>query len=86
MRVVIELKKGENANVILNRLFKFTQMEVSYGIIMLALDAKNQPIIYDLKKMLQAFVDHRKDVIVKRCLFDLKAQERSHILKVSRKP
>ena len=79
MRVVIELKKGENANVILNRLFKFTQMEVSYGIIMLALDAKNQPIIYDLKKMLQAFVDHRKDVIVKRCLFDLKSpRTKSH--------
>ena len=81
MRIVIVCKRGEAANVILNRLFKFTQMQVSYGIIMLALDAKNQPITYDLKGMLQAFIDHRRDVVTKRCLFDLrKAQERAHIL------
>lgn len=81
MRVVINCKRGENASVILNRLFKFTQLQVSYGIIMLALDAKNQPVTFDLKKMLEAFVDHRRDVVTKRCLFDLKkAQERAHIL------
>jgi DNA gyrase subunit A len=81
MRIVIVCKRGEAANVILNRLYKFTQMQVSYGIIMLALDAKNQPITYDLKGMLQAFIDHRRDVVTKRCLFDLrKAQERAHIL------
>ena len=81
MRVVITIKKGENANVILNRLYKFTQMQVSFGIIMLALDAKNQPITFDLKGMLHAFIDHRRDVVTKRCIFDLKkAQERAHIL------
>ncbi|MFP5518601.1 MAG: DNA gyrase subunit A [Bdellovibrionia bacterium] len=81
MRIVIVLKRGENASVILNRLYKYTQMQVSFGIIMLALDAKNQPVTFDLKKMLQAFVDHRRDVVTKRCIFDLKkAQERAHIL------
>lgn len=81
MRVVIILKRGENASVILNRLFKFTQLQASFGIIMLALDAKSQPVVFDLKKMLEAFVDHRRDVVTKRCIFELKkAQERAHIL------
>lgn len=81
MRIVVVIKRGENASVILNRLFKFTQMQVSFGIIMLALDAKNQPVTFDLKKMIQAFVDHRRDVVTKRCIFELKkAQERAHIL------
>lgn len=81
MRVVIVLKRGENASVILNRLYKYTQLQVSFGIIMLALDAKNQPVVFDLKKMLEAFIDHRRDVVTKRCIFDLKkAQERAHIL------
>ncbi|WP_413583038.1 DNA gyrase subunit A [Bdellovibrio sp. HCB288] len=81
MRIVINLKRGENAGVILNRLYKFTQMQVSVGIIMLALDAKNQPVTFDLKGMLEAFVDHRRDVVTKRCIFELKkAQERAHIL------
>ncbi|WII73013.1 DNA gyrase subunit A [Bdellovibrio sp. 22V] len=81
MRIVIQLKRGENASVILNRLYKFTQMQISLGIIMLALDAKNQPVTFDLKGMLEAFVDHRRDVVTKRCIFELKkAQERAHIL------
>lgn len=81
MRILVVLKRGENANVILNRLYKYTQMQVSFGIIMLALDAKNQPVTFDLKNMLEAFVDHRRDVVTKRCIFDLKkAQERAHIL------
>ncbi|MFN7905043.1 MAG: DNA gyrase subunit A [Pseudobdellovibrionaceae bacterium] len=81
MRVVINCKRGENASVILNRLFKFTQLQVSFGIIMLALDKKNQPVTFDLKRMLEAFIDHRRDVVTKRCLFDLKkAQDRAHIL------
>ncbi|MBY0553255.1 DNA gyrase subunit A [bacterium] len=81
MRAVIILKRGENASVVLNRLFKFTQLQVSFGIIMLALDAKNQPVVFDLKKMLEAFVEHRRDVVTKRCIFELKkAQERAHIL------
>ena len=81
MRIVIQLKKGENGSVILNRLYKYTQLQVSFGIIMLALDAKNQPVIFDLKKMLEAFVEHRRDVVTKRCIFDLKkALEKAHIL------
>jgi DNA gyrase subunit A len=81
MRIVIVLKRGENASVILNRLHKFTQLQVSFGIIMLALDAKNQPVTFDLKQMLEAFVEHRRDVVTKRCIFELKkAQERAHIL------
>ncbi|MGZ3690853.1 MAG: DNA gyrase subunit A [Pseudobdellovibrio sp.] len=81
MRAVIVLKRGENASVILNRLFKFTQLQVSFGIIMLSLDAKNQPVTFNLKEMLQAFVEHRRDVVTKRCIFELKkAQERAHIL------
>lgn len=81
MRIVIQLKRGENSSVILNRLYKYTQMQTSLGIIMLALDAKNQPVTFDLKGMLEAFVDHRRDVVTKRCIFELKkAQERAHIL------
>lgn len=81
MRIVIVLKRNENAGVVLNRLYKMTQMQVSFGIIMLALDAKNQPVTFDLKSMLQAFVEHRRDVVTKRCIYDLKkAQERAHIL------
>lgn len=81
MRIVISIKRGENASVILNRLYKFTQLQVSFGIIMLALDKKSQPVTFDLKSMLEAFVDHRRDVVTKRCIFELKkAQERAHIL------
>lgn len=81
MRILIQLKRGENAQVILNRLYKFTQMQVSYGIIMLALDARNQPQTFNIKQMLEAFVAHRKDVVTKRCIFDLrKAEARAHIL------
>lgn len=81
MRIVIQVKRNENASVILNRLYKYTQMQVSFGIIMLALDSKNQPVTFDLKQMLEAFADHRRDVVTKRCIFDLKkAQARAHIL------
>ncbi len=81
MRIVITLKRNENGSVILNRLYKFTQMQVSFGIMMLALDANNQPVLFDLKGMLQAFVDHRREVVTKRCIFELgKAKERAHIL------
>ena len=81
MRVVIILKRGENASVTLNRLFKFTQLQVSFGIIMLAIDKTQQPVTFDLKQMLEAFIDHRRDVVTKRCIYELKkAQERAHIL------
>jgi DNA gyrase subunit A len=81
MRIAITLKRGENSSVILNRLYKFTQMQVSFGIRMLALDARNQPVTFNLKSMLEAFVDHRRDVVTKRCIFELKkAEARLHIL------
>lgn len=81
MRIVITLKRNENGSVILNRLYKFTQMQISYGIMMLALDSNNQPVLFDLKGMLQAFIDHRREVVTKRCIFELmKAKDRAHIL------
>jgi DNA gyrase subunit A len=81
MRIVVILKRNEAGNVVLNRLYKMTQMQVSFGIIMLALDAKMQPVVFELKGMLQAFADHRRDVVTKRCIYELrKAQERAHIL------
>lgn len=81
MRILIQLKRGENAQVVLNRLYKFTQLQMSFGIIMLALDSRNQPVVFDLKQMLEAFVSHRKDVVTRRCIFDLKkAEARAHIL------
>ena len=81
MQIVIILKRNENSSVILNRLYKYTQMQVSFGIRMLALDARNQPKMFNLKEALQAFVAHRKDIVTKRCLFELKkAEARAHIL------
>lgn len=81
MRIVIAIKRGENPQVVLNRLYKFTQMQASFGIIMLALDNRNQPKMWNLREMLDAFIEHRKDVVTRRCIFDLKkAEARAHIL------
>ncbi len=80
IRIVIELKRGEYAQVILNNLYKHTQMESSFGIIMLCL-VNGQPRILNLKKMLNLFLQHRKDVVIRRTTYDLKkAEERAHIL------
>ncbi len=80
IRVVIELKRGENAQIILNNLYKHTQMQETFGVIMLAL-VHGKPQVLNLKQLLQNYVEHRKDVIIKRTKFDLnKAQERAHIL------
>jgi DNA gyrase subunit A len=80
MRIVIELKKDANDEIITNQLFKHTRMQTTFGIHMLAL-VGNRPESLTLKQMLQAFIFHRKDVIVRRTKFDLrKAQERAHIL------
>ncbi|MFH1779443.1 MAG: DNA gyrase subunit A [Candidatus Omnitrophota bacterium] len=80
LRVVIELKRDANAQVILNQLFKHTQLEVSFGVIMLALD-DNRPRVLNLKQILECYIDHRKDVVTRRTRFELKrAQERAHIL------
>ena len=80
MRVVIELKRNEVAEVILNQLYKHTQMQTSFGIILLAIH-QNQPKLLSLKEMLHLFVQHRREVVTRRSLFDLKkAEARAHIL------
>jgi DNA gyrase subunit A len=80
IRIVIELKKGEMPQVILNNLYKNTQMETTYGIIMLAL-VGGQPRIMSLRRMLNHFLQHRREVILRRTRFELKkAEERAHIL------
>jgi len=80
MRVVIKVKKGFDSNVVLNSLYKHTQMQSTFGIIMLAL-VDNQPRVLNLKQILEYYREHRKDVIVRRTRFDLnKAEDREHIL------
>ncbi len=80
LRIVIELKKTGQPAVILNQLFKHTQMQVTFGVIMLAL-VNGQPKVLNLQEMMQHFLDHRMDVLVKRTKFDLDAAEkRAHIL------
>ena len=80
MRVVIELRKDANANVILNQLYKHTQLQDSFGIIMLAL-VNQQPKVMNLLEMLTYYLEHQKDVVTRRTKYDLnKAEERDHIL------
>ncbi|NQT06872.1 MAG: DNA gyrase subunit A [Candidatus Omnitrophica bacterium] len=80
MRIVIEMKRAANSQVILNQLFKHTQMQQTFGVIMLAL-VNNRPKILNLKDIISLYVDHRKDIIRRRTQFDLeKAQARAHIL------
>jgi len=80
MRMVIELKRGENAGVILNNLYKFTKLQSTFGIISLAL-VNGRPQVMPLKEMLRHFIDFRREVVVRRTAFDLrKAEERAHIL------
>lgn len=80
IRVVIELKRDETAKVILNQLYQHTQMQVSFGIIMLAI-VGGQPKLLNLKAVLSNFLNHRKEIIIRRTAFDLrKAESRAHIL------
>ena len=80
IRIVLELKRAEVPQIILNNLYKHTQMETTFGINMLAL-VGGQPHILNLKKMLWYFLQHRRDVVVRRTRFDLrKAEEKAHIL------
>ena len=80
MRVVIELKRGVNAELILNQLYKFTQLQVSMGVNCLAL-VNGEPKVLNLKELIENFLIHRKDVIIKRTKFELnKAEKRAHIL------
>ncbi|HET7290571.1 MAG TPA: DNA gyrase subunit A, partial [Thermodesulfobacteriota bacterium] len=80
IRIVIEIKRGDNADVVLNQLYKHTQMDTSFGIIMLAL-VRNQPRVLSLKETITHFIEHRKEVVTRRTQYELgKAEERLHIL------
>lgn len=80
MRIVIKLRSDANANVVLNKLYKMTQMQASFSVNNVAL-VNGRPKLLNLKDILQAFVDHRHEVVIRRTKFDLgKAQERAHIL------
>ena len=80
IRLVIDVKLGEHAQVVLNQLYKHTQMYTSFGIIMLAL-VRNQPKVLNLKELLAHFIEHRKEVITRRTQYELKkAEERLHLL------
>lgn len=80
MRIVIELRRDVNANIILNLLFKHTQMQDTFGIIMLAL-VNNEPKILNILDMLKAYIAHQEEVVTRRTRYDLnKAEERDHIL------
>ncbi len=80
MRIVIELKRDANPNVVLNNLYKHTQMQVTFGIIMLAL-VDGEPKVLNLKEMLYYYLEHQKEVITRRTKFDLKkAEDRAHIV------
>ena len=79
-RVVIELRRDANANVVLNRLYKHTQMQDTFGVIMLAL-VNNEPKVLNLLDMLKLYLKHQEDVVTRRTKYDLnKAEERDHIL------
>ncbi len=80
MRVVIELRRDVNANVILNQLYKHTQLQDTFGVIMLAL-VNNEPKVLNLLDMLKYYLKHQEDVVTRRTKYDLnKAEERAHIL------
>ncbi len=80
IRMVIELKRDAIPEVVLNNLFKLTQMQTTFGIILLGV-LNNQPQVFTLRELLQHFIDHRKEVVVRRTRYDLaRAKERAHIL------
>lgn len=80
MRIVIELKKDVNASVVLNQLYKYTQMQESFGVIMLAL-VDGKPATLNLKQVLEHYLLHQEEVVIRRTRFDLnKAERRAHIL------
>ncbi len=80
MRVVVELRKDMIPGVVLNQLYKMTVMQSSFGIIMLAIVA-GQPKILNLREVLDCFIDHRREIVTRRCVFELKkAEARAHIL------
>ena len=81
MRINIELRRDANPNIVLNQLYKHTQMQDTFGVIMLAL-VNNEPKVLTLPEMLKCYLQHQEEVITRRIQYDLnKAQERAHILK-----
>ncbi len=80
MRMVIEIKRGEQSEVVLNNLYQHTKLQNVFGINMVAL-GKNQPRLFNLKETLEEFINHRREVVTRRTLFDLhKARDRAHLL------
>ena len=80
LRIVVELKRSEIPLVVLNNLYKHTQLQTTFGVIMLAL-VHNRPEVLNLKQILEAFIEHRREVVVRRTAFELrKAEERAHVL------
>ncbi len=80
IRICIDIKRGEPANIILNKLFKMTQMQTSFGIIFLSIK-NGQPKVMNIREQLQCFIDHRREVVIRRTMFELKkAKARAHIL------
>ncbi len=80
IRIVIDIKRGEPANIILNKLYKMTQMQVSFGIIFLSIK-NGQPKVMNIKEQLECFVDHRREIVIRRTIYELKkAKARAHIL------
>ena len=81
MRICIELRRNANANVILNQLYKHTQLQDTFGVIMLALVENNQPKVLNILELLQYYLKHQEEVVTRRTQYDLnKATERAHIL------
>ncbi len=81
LRIVIELKRDINANIVLNQLYKYTQLEDTFGVIMLALVDQTTPKVLNLKEILEHYIDFQKQVIIRRTEFDKKkAEARAHIL------
>jgi DNA gyrase subunit A len=78
IRIVIDIKRGEPANIILNKLYKMTQMQVSFGIIFLSIK-NGQPKVMNLREQLQCFVDHRREVVIRRTMYELKKAKAEHI-------
>ncbi len=80
IRIVIDLKRGEVAEIVLNTLYKMTKLQVSYGMNMLAI-VDNQPQVLTLRALLRHFLDHRRTVVIRRCRYDLaRAEKRAHVL------
>ncbi|MDY7025514.1 MAG: DNA gyrase subunit A, partial [Pseudomonadota bacterium] len=80
MRIVIEVRRGESAEVLLNNLYKLTQLQTTFGVNMVALDG-GQPKLMNLKEILSAFVRHRREVVTRRTVYELrKAREKGHVL------